>query len=135
MKTQITFFKIDAGSKKSMRFYRDFLTYFGYKIKYEDATKLKFSNGGTEFFIFHSVYTTGSCMYILNTGINAIFFKVPSKRAVNKFYNEFLKPRKIEPRWNGKAIKRFMRTNAKEEGKYSLFFDTPERIEIGILTD
>ena len=47
-----TFFKIDVGSKKSLRFYKDFLIYFGYKIKYEDATKLNFSNGETDFFIF-----------------------------------------------------------------------------------
>lgn len=143
MKTQITFLKIAVGYKKSIPFYKDLLTCLGYKVKDENDRMLNLSNGETEFFIFHSVNMTGSGIYVLDSGVSSIFFEVPSRGAVDKFYDKFLKPRKIEPRWNwfdrtdegGKVIERTVRVNAKEEGKYSLFFETPEKITIGVLAN
>lgn len=118
--------KIDVGSKESLAFHGDLLTFLGYKKVHENDQSMSFQNKDSEFLIYHGANMSGSGLYVLNTGINALFFKVANKAAVNKFRDKFLKPRKIEYTTNdGRHV---------EEGEYSMFFRTPELLIFGVVS-
>lgn len=126
IKSRISFFKIDVGSAESLKFFKEMLVCLGYEITFERDHFSNAVNEGIEVLVYHSFNISGSGIYILNTGINSIFFEVESKKDVDEFYKKFLKPRHITIRRNDPAIM--------EEGMYSLFFDTPEMTTVGIIS-
>lgn len=87
-----------SDPKKSFPFYKELLEYFGYKVIYEDETI--FGIGNKE----HSLWfvKTDKKFFKHNyhrdrTGLNHLGFGVDKKEDVDKFYEEFMKPRNIKP--------------------------------------
>ena len=125
--SHLSFLKIDVGSNDSLLFLKDLLICLNYKIISEGGHWFHAEQNGTEIAVYHSLHVSGSGAYILNTGVNALFFTVKDKVEVNKIYENFLKPRHVKVRPNG--------DRHNEEGKYSMFFDTEEKIVIGIVSN
>ena len=128
---------IKAINKDSLHFYKDFFTYLGYKQvrKYSGNKKyileeLVFCDGGIEFDVFAIgkgvENKEGSGIEAIHPGTDMLFFKVSDKKEVDRFVKDFIKPRKINFRFNNPEIK-------EGEGEYSIFFDTPEKLTIGII--
>ena len=128
---------IQAINKDSLLFYKDLLTCMGYKVVRKFAglnggslREMAFCNGASEFSVFIDETgrknTEGSMIGFLRSGVDAFFFKVKGKEEVDKFIKEFLKPRKINFRFNSPDVK--------EEGEYSVFFNSPEGMYIGIVS-
>lgn len=68
----------------------------------------------------------GSGIYCIDAGLSAFFIEVKDKKEVDRVVNKFLKPNKINYRFND--------ASRIEEGDYSVFFTTPERMTIGIVS-
>jgi len=127
LKTNMRFFKIDVGSKESLQLHKDILLHLGYKIIYQNNLQANMKNEDSEILVYHGYNVSGSGMYVLNTGINVLFFHVQDKKDVDTFKNKFLTPRKIV----------FTNKDSMfipEEGDYSVFFRTPELITIGVVS-
>ncbi len=126
-KPNLVFFKLDVGSKESLKFFTDLFKFLKFNLVYQDEQQVHFTNDNFGFVVYHMFNVTGSGIYVLNTGVNALFFKVQDKQEVDRFYSQFLKVRRIPIKTNSAFIQ--------EEGEYSIFFETPEKITIGIISD
>ena len=131
-----------ARSEESARFYRDLLFYLGYKvITYKKEFLM--SNGETNFIIYRPYYKEAyyntSEIYDIVAGITAIFFKVENKKEVDKFIEGFLKAEKTKFRLKLDEEYRenmdIPKVPTREEGKYSVFFDTVEGLTVGIISN
>lgn len=129
IKPRLAFFKLDVGSKESLKFFEALFTFLKFQISYKDDQQIHFSNGETGIVVYHGFNVTGSGIYVLDTGINALFFRVESREEVDRFYDEFLKVRRIPITTSDNKYIR------EEEGRYSIFFRTAERITIGIICE
>ena len=126
-KSELVFFKIDVGSAESLTFFKDLFLYLDFKLTFELDHQIHFTNGQMGVVIHHCFHVSGSGIYVMDTGINTLFFKVDSREKVDKFYEKFLKVRQIPITTN--------EIGREEEGGYSIFFKTPERITVGIISD
>lgn len=126
-KALLTFFKLDVGSVKSLYFFRDLFTFIGFRVTYENEQEVDLTNGEVTIVVYHGFNVVGSGVYILNTGINALFFRVKSRQEVDRVYDEFLKVRQITVSPSDPC--------REEEGGHSVFFKTSEQITIGIISE
>lgn len=136
-KLGINYFGIQVVNKKSLYFFRDLFFYLGYKLtkhfrfKKHRFEELVFCDNKMQFNVFVEdkgmQNTEGSGIDIIHSGVDTFFFKVEDKKVVAKFIKDFLKPRKINFRFNNPY--------REEEGKYSVFFNTPEKLTIGIVSN
>ncbi len=127
-KPRFAFFKLDVGSVESLEFFTALFTFLEFKITWQSEQEVDFTNGEIGIVVYHAFNVVGSGIYILNTGINALFFRVKGRKEVDRFADKFLKVRRIPTTTNESW-------REKEEGKYSVFFKTPELITIGIISD
>ena len=115
---------------KSVKFYEEFLTWLGYQRIYSHKIAagwgIKGATLGCNFWIIQ-----GDARYAREgyhrkrVGVNHIAFHAGSRQAVDRFYREFLLPRKI----------RFLYGGPKDypeysKGYYSVYFEDPDRIKL-----
>jgi hypothetical protein len=128
---------IRVVNEESLNFHKSFLMFLGYKLigEYKDdehnVRSILVGNNELVFEIYIMDFAiqnkAGSGIYNIDAGINAFFLKVSDKEEVDKFIGKFLKPNKVNFRFNNE--------NCREEGNYSIFFTTPEKLTIGIVSD
>jgi catechol 2,3-dioxygenase-like lactoylglutathione lyase family enzyme len=129
MKTKLAHVQLNVKEPSiSFPFYKDLFKYFEYEIIVEDEECLGFSNGTTDFWInaVEEKYKANK-FHRKNIGINHLCFKVDSKEKVDKFYNEFLKPRNISALY--KTPKMFPEYTP---DYYAVFFEDPDRIKLEV---
>ena len=118
-----------SNPKISYPFYRDLFKYFEYKIIRDDEDRLAVRKRGTSDFWIKATeekYIPNK-FHRKNTGINHFAFHVSSKEEVNRFYNEFLKPRNINTLYNSpKPFPEY------EPDYYAVFFEDPNRIKLEV---
>lgn len=112
----------------SFPFYKDFLKCFDYKIIVEEKEYLGLSNGTTDFWIQAVEDKYKMPFHRKSTGINHIAFRVDAKEDVDKFFNEFIKPRNVKTLYETpKSFPEYA------ENYYAIFFEDPDRIKIEVL--
>ena len=126
----VVFLKLEVGCAASLYFFKDIFAYFGWKVTFEDSTKILVTDDIITIAIFHGSNISGSGIYVIDVGCNTFFLEVDSKEAVDKFEQEFLIPNRIPVR-RGETEKY---QKKEEEGNYSIFFDTPDRLTVGIIS-
>jgi hypothetical protein len=124
--TEINFIQIIVGSEESLSFHKDMFTALGYKIEESNPPDYMFYAYGDKmtFLVHHGANISGSGIWMVTAGASALFFRVDNKGIIDNFCKKVLEPRHIKPRLNTKG--------RKEEGKYGIFFDTQEKLKIGI---
>lgn len=118
-----------SNPKESFAFYKDLLSFFEHKIVYQDRYNvIGFSNGTTDFWL---VKTPNKYLrnkfHRKNTGINHIALRLEKKEDVDRFYKEFLKPRKISTLYS--TPKEFPEY---QKGYYAVYFEDPDRIKLEV---
>jgi len=127
---RMVFLKLEVGCAASLYFFKDIFTYFGWKVTYEDSTKILVTDDIIVIAIFHGSNISGSGIYVIDVGCNTFFLEVETKEEVDKFEQEFLIPNRIPTRRN--ETEKYQKEE--EEGSYSIFFDTPDRLTVGIIS-
>lgn len=129
MRSFVYHIQINVSNKeKSFLFYKDLLTYLGYKVKTEAKWGLGMTNGKTDLWVIAtSEKYKGNSYHRKQTGLNHISFGVEKKNDVDKFTEEFLKTRKIKPIYD--SPREFREYT---EGYYAVFFEDPDRIKLEV---
>lgn len=130
MKTSLYHIQVNiSDAKKSLPFYKDFFNYFGYKVIDESLEHIGVSNGTTDFWLIETENKfKKNFFHRKNTGINHLAFKVFLKEEVDKFVEEFLKPRGIMTLYNiPKVFPEY------KKDYYSVFFEDPDRIKLEVV--
>jgi len=121
-----------SDPKVSFPFYKDFFGYFEHKvIAFEEGDHIGFRNknkGSADFWIVATdqKYIKNG-FHRKNTGVNHFCFHVSSKEEVDRFHEEFLKPRGIKTLYD--SPKPFPEYTP---DYYAVFFEDPDRIKLEV---
>jgi catechol 2,3-dioxygenase-like lactoylglutathione lyase family enzyme len=117
----------DAGV--SLPFYRALLAYLDYRVAYDQPDVLGMSNGTTDFWL---IATPGDrrrhAPHRKNPGLNHVALRVTTRSDVDRFHEEFLKPRAIPSLYGGPKEYPEYRT-----GYYAVFFEDPDRLKLELV--
>ena len=113
----------------SVPFYKAFLGYLEYRIVYEAPRAAGFSNGTTDLWLM----ATGARhaergFHRKRAGINHVAFMVDGRSDVDRFRDEFLAPRRIEPLYG--TPREFPEYRP---GYYAVFFEDPDRLKLEVV--
>lgn len=118
-----------SDPEKSFPFYKNLFLFLDYKIIKDKKDDIAFRKEGTPDFWFKKTeqkYIANE-FHRKNTGLNHLAFKVDSKEEVDRFFNEFIKPRDIKTLYN--TPKPFPEY---EPNYYAVFFEDPDRIKLEV---
>lgn len=130
MNTSLAHLQINVSSaERAIPFYKDFFSYFKYRIIDESAEHLGVSNGGTDFWIIQTEEGHRAMpFHRKGTGLNHIAFSVESREEVDRFCAEFLKTRGIATLYaSPKLFPEYT------PGYYAVFFEGPDRLKIEVM--
>lgn len=130
MKTSLYHIQLNIShANKSIPLYKDLFSYFEYRIIDESESHLGVSNGTTDFWFIETEESfKTSTFHRKNTGLNHIAFKVENKSDVDKFVEEFLKPRNITPLYNSpKEYPEYSKSY------YAVYFEDSDRIKLEVV--
>jgi catechol 2,3-dioxygenase-like lactoylglutathione lyase family enzyme len=130
MKTSLYHIHLNVSDAKvSLPFYKDLFAYFEYKIIDESPEHIGVSNGTTDLWIIETekVYRKNK-FHRKNTGINHLAFRLNSKEDVDKFTNDFLKPKGISTLYDTPKI--FPEYGGEY---YAVFFEDPDRMKLEVM--
>lgn len=130
MKTSLYHLQLNiSDAEKSLPFYKDLFAYFEYKIIDESPEHIGVSSGTTDFWLIETEKEfKGNLFHRKNTGINHLALKVSSKEEVDKFVEEFLKPRNIPTLYGTPKV-----FPEYKQGYYAVFFEDPDRIKLEVV--
>ena len=130
MKTYLCHIQLNiSDSKKSLPFYKDLLAYFEYEVMDESPEHLGMSNNTTDFWLIETEKEfKKNPFHRKNTGINLLAFRVSSKEDVDRFVNEFIKPRNIPTLYG--TPKTFPEY---KKDYYAVFFEDLDRIKLEVV--
>lgn len=119
-----------SSPKVSFPFYKDLFDYFKYKvIAHKEDDHIAFRKKGTaDFWIVATdpKYIKNG-FHRKNVGVNHFAFHASSKEKVDRFYNEFLKPKSIKTLYNTpKSFPEYTKDY------YAVFFEDPDRIKLEV---
>ncbi len=118
-----------SDPKKSFPFYKDLLGYFGYQVimEAEDHLGMKKKGDVSFWFVLTDSEFIPNGFHRKNTGLNHFCFNMDSKEDIDKFTEEYLKPRGIETLYETpKAFPEYT------PNYYAVFFEDPDRMKIEI---
>lgn len=119
-----------SNAKKSLPFYKELLTFFGYRVIDESQEHVGMSNGTVDFWFVQTEAAHISRTYHRKTtGINHLSFKLPAKRDVDEFIKVFLKKHHLRSLYG--TPKYFPEYHEKY---YAVFFEDPDRIKIEVVS-
>lgn len=113
----------------SVPFYRALLEFFEYRVVMDAPDLLGMSNGTTDFWIVATPperAATGP--HRKNPGLNHVAFRVGARADVDRFHDEFLKPRAIAVLYGGPHDYPEYRP-----GYYATFFEDPDRLKLEVV--
>ncbi len=130
IKTSFNHLQIYVSDKNiSFPFYKELLTYLGYEVIDDNGTHLGLRNEPTDIWLKEAPKENKSKSYNRkNVGINHLAFKVSKKEDVDKFYQEFLIPKRIKPLYD--SPKNFPKYT---DNYYAVFFEDPDRIKLEVV--
>ncbi len=114
---------------ESLRFYKDLFKYFGWSKVYGDKFLYGWRGINGDVWI---VKTPGKYLkpkfHRKRTGLNHIAFQVANRKAVDVFYKNFLRRKKINTLYGGpKEYPQY------EKGYYAVYFEDPDRIKLEVV--
>ena len=129
IKTSFNHIQIYVSDKKvSFPFYKELLTYLGYKTVCEDNS-LGMRNKPTDIWLKEAPKENKNKPFSRrNIGVNHIAFSVSKKEDVDKFCKEFLIPRKIKLLYN--SPRPFPEYTDKY---YAVYFEDPDKIKLEVV--
>ena len=117
-----------SNPEKSFPYFKELLKYFDYEIEFENDQYLGMTNGAIDIWLEHTdVKYRDDKFNRKHTGINHFAFRVDTKGDVDKFYNDFLKPKNIHVLYE--TPKPFPETTEKY---YAVYFEDPDRIKLEV---
>lgn len=130
IKTSFNHLQIYVSDKKvSFQFYKELLTYLGYKTVCEDGDRLGMRNGPTDIWLTEVPGENKKKSYSRrNVGVNHLAFGVSKKEDVDKFCKEFLIPRSIKSLY--KSPRKFPEYT---EQYYAVYFEDPDKIKLEVV--
>lgn len=134
MKSFLYHFQINVSDViVSNPFYKDLLGYLGYEITEEGdwglmSTNINDKNHGDVLIIKTDAKYLPNKYHRKNIGLNHVCFGVSSKSDVDKFAEEFLKPRNIPTLYN--TPKEYPEYTP---GYYAVFFEDPDRVKLEVV--
>jgi glyoxylase I family protein len=112
----------------SLPFYRALLGYLEYRVTYEQAGVLGMSNDTTDFWLIATAAERRRrAPHRKNPGLNHVALRVPARADVDRFHDEFLKPRSIPVLYGGPREYPEYRP-----GYYAVFFEDPDRLKLEV---
>jgi glyoxylase I family protein len=113
----------------SMPFYRDLLAYLEYRVVVSTPDVLGMSNGTTDFWIIATPPGRATARpHRKNPGLNHVALRVGARADVDRFHDEFLKPRAIPVLYGGPRDYPEYRP-----GYYATFFEDPDRLKLEVV--
>ena len=113
----------------SVPFYRALLGYFEYREVMATADLLGMSNGTTDFWIVGTAPERAATRpHRKNPGLNHVAFRVDARADVDRFHDEFLRPRAIPILYGGPCDYPEYRP-----GYYATFFEDPDRLKLEVV--
>lgn len=129
MNSTLNHLGLNVSDKKSFPFYKELLSYLGYELFEENEGSLAMITESMGVWLHETHENHKNVNYHRKgTGLNHIAFRVDSKENVDKFYNEFLKPRGIKTLYG--TPKHFPEYTDKY---YAVFFEDPDRIKLEVM--
>lgn len=130
MKSTLNHLGLNVSDKElSFPFYKELLSYLGYELFEENESSLAMVTKSMGVWLHETHEKHKDTKYHRKgTGLNHIAFKVDSKEDVDKFYNEFLKPRSIKTLYG--TPKHFPEYTDKY---YAVFFEDPDRVKLEVM--
>jgi catechol 2,3-dioxygenase-like lactoylglutathione lyase family enzyme len=109
-------------------FYRELLGYFEYRVTHDGGDALGMSNGTADFWIVQTPADRAAAVFHRkNPGINHVAFRVGSAGDVDRFHDEFLKPRGVAVLYGGPRDYPEYRP-----GYHAVFFEDPDRLKLEV---
>jgi len=118
-----------SNPKVSLPFYRDLFRYLGYEIIRDEIDSIAARKEGTPDFwigVTEEKYLENK-FHRKNTGLNHLSFFPTYKKDVDTFYEEFLKPRGIQPLYNSPRL-----FPEYTPDYYAVYFEDPDRIKLEV---
>lgn len=129
MKSFVYHIQINVSNREaSFGFYKELLSFFGYKILYEGSEDLGMSNKTTDIWLMVSPEKfKDNGFHRKRVGMNHLAFGVETKKEVDRFIKEFLNVKGIKPLYDSpRAYPEY------EDGYYAVFFEDPDRIKLEV---
>lgn len=116
-----------SNPKVSFPFYKDLFSYFGYKVFTEEEDSIAFRKKGTPDFwvVATEEQYVRNGFHRKNTGINHFAFHASSKEEIDRFFEEFLKPKGIQVLYGGPK-----KYSEYTPDYYAVYFEDPDRIKL-----
>jgi catechol 2,3-dioxygenase-like lactoylglutathione lyase family enzyme len=112
----------------SLPFYRALFAYLEYTTIMETRDVLAVSNGTTDFWLIETpAERRDAAFHRKNTGLNHVAFGVRERGDIDRFVEEFLRPRGITPLYGSPHDHPEYRP-----GYYAVFFEDPDRLKVEI---
>jgi catechol 2,3-dioxygenase-like lactoylglutathione lyase family enzyme len=112
----------------SLPFYRDLLSYFEYRVVMGAPDILGMSNGTTDFWIIQTASERAATgVHRKNPGLNHVALRVGARTDVDRFHDEFLKPRAVPVLYGGPRD-----YPEYQPGYYATFFEDPDRLKLEV---
>jgi catechol 2,3-dioxygenase-like lactoylglutathione lyase family enzyme len=130
MKASVYHVQLNVVSMASAApFYRDLLGYFEYRVMVGERDRLGMSNGTTDVWIVQAAAERlGRRPHRKDPGLNHVAWRVDRRGDVDRFHDEFLKPRAIPALYGGPREYPEYRP-----GYYAVFFEDPDRLKLEVV--
>ena len=130
IKTTFNHLQIYVSDKnRSFPFYKELLSYLGYKVVCEDESCLGMKNGPTDIWMVEVPKENKNKPFSRrNVGVNHLAFGVSKKEDVDKFCKEFLIPRKIRLLYNSPKL-----FPEYTDRYYAVYFEDPDKIKLEVV--
>lgn len=125
MKATLSHIEINTSN---LKFYKELLTYLGYKIIREWDNEFGASDGSTDMWVTEvGTKYKGDGFHRKRIGLNHLAVRVSSKDEVDQFYKEYLQPKNIAVLYGGpKEYPEYV------PGYYAVYFEDPDRIKLEV---
>jgi catechol 2,3-dioxygenase-like lactoylglutathione lyase family enzyme len=130
VKTFLYHVQINVGdAARSIPFYRALFAYLEYTTIMDTQDLLGVSNGTTDFWMIDTPSERRTApFHRKNTGLNHVAFGVGHREDVDRFVEEFLKPRGIAALYDSPRDYPEYRA-----GYYGVFFEDPDRLKLEVV--
>ena len=113
----------------SLPFYRELLGYLEYRAMYDEGGVAGFSDGRSDLWLIGTAPPHGEAgFHRKRTGLNHLAFRVGRRDDVDRFADEFLRPRGIPPLYG--TPREFPEYRP---GYYAVFFEDPDRVKLEVV--
>lgn len=114
---------------RSFPFYKAFLEYLDYRAVHESDTVAGFSGRGADIWVMAAAPGHAAAgFHRKRTGLNHVAFRVEQREDVDRFQDEFMRPRGLD------SLYRTPREFSEyRPGYYAVFFEDPDRLKLEVV--